>query len=72
MPKSKPRFDAAASITDEIVSIIDRGVLPWRKPWTVGGSAVPLRCASWSTIAAHLADNSIKYQFCRLCQRNFA
>ena len=43
MPKSKPRFDAAASITDEIVSIIDRGVLPWRKPWTVGGSAVPLR-----------------------------
>ena len=43
MPKSKPRFDAAASITDEIVSIIDRGVLPWRKPWTVGGSAVPLQ-----------------------------
>ncbi|MEM6275318.1 MAG: zincin-like metallopeptidase domain-containing protein [Pseudomonadota bacterium] len=43
MTKSKPRFDAAASITDELVRIIDRGVLPWRKPWTVGGSSVPLR-----------------------------
>ncbi|WP_127600575.1 ArdC family protein [Nitratireductor alexandrii] len=43
MAKSKFRFDAAASITDELVRIIDRGVLPWRKPWTVGGSSVPLR-----------------------------
>ena len=40
---SKPKFDAAASITNELIKIIDRGVLPWRKPWTVGGSAVPLR-----------------------------
>ncbi|MEY8829711.1 ArdC family protein [Sedimentitalea sp. XS_ASV28] len=44
MAKSaKPRFDAAASITDELINIIDRGVLPWRKPWRVGGSSVPLR-----------------------------
>jgi len=44
MAKStKPRFDAAASITDELIGIIDRGVLPWRKPWRVGGSSVPLR-----------------------------
>ena len=40
---SKPRFDAAASITDELISIIERGVLPWRQPWKVGDSAVPLR-----------------------------
>ncbi|MEC7760881.1 MAG: zincin-like metallopeptidase domain-containing protein [Pseudomonadota bacterium] len=40
---SKPKFDAAASITNELIKIIDRGVLPWRKPWTVGGSSVPLR-----------------------------
>ena len=40
---TKPRFDAAASITDELIHIIDRGVLPWRKPWRVGGSSVPLR-----------------------------
>ena len=44
MAKStKPKFDVAASITDELIAIIDRGVLPWRKPWTVGGSSVPLR-----------------------------
>jgi len=44
MAKSaKPKFDAAASITDELIGIIDRGVLPWRKPWRVGGSSVPLR-----------------------------
>jgi antirestriction protein ArdC len=40
---SKRKFDAAASITNELIDIIDRGVLPWRKPWTVGGSSVPLR-----------------------------
>ena len=44
MAKStKPGFDAAASITDELIGIIDRGVLPWRKPWCVGGSSRPLR-----------------------------
>lgn len=44
MAKSgKPKFDAAASITSELIDIIDRGVLPWRKPWNVGGSTVPLR-----------------------------
>jgi len=43
MAKSKPKFDAAASITKELIKIIDRGVLPWRKPWTAGGSSVPLR-----------------------------
>ena len=43
MAKPKPKFDAAASITNELIEIIDRGVLPWRKPWTVGGSSVPLR-----------------------------
>lgn len=43
MAKPRHKFDAAASITDELIKIIDRGVLPWRKPWTVGGSSVPLR-----------------------------
>lgn len=44
MAKSgKLKFDAAASITNELIDIIDRGVLPWRKPWRVGGSTVPLR-----------------------------
>ena len=40
---SKPKFDAAASITNELIEIINRGVMPWRKPWRAGGSSVPLR-----------------------------
>ena len=38
-----PKFDASEVITNEIIRIIERGVLPWRKPWTAGGSTKPLR-----------------------------
>jgi antirestriction protein ArdC len=38
-----PKFDASEAITNELIRIIERGVLPWRKPWTAGGSARPLR-----------------------------
>ena len=37
------KFDASKAITNELIRIIERGVLPWRKPWTAGGSARPLR-----------------------------
>ena len=37
------KFDASEAITNELIRIIERGVLPWRKPWTAGGSARPLR-----------------------------
>lgn len=37
------KFDASDAITNELIRIIERGVLPWRKPWTAGGSARPLR-----------------------------
>jgi hypothetical protein len=37
------KFDAPDAITNELIRIIERGVLPWRKPWTAGGSARPLR-----------------------------
>lgn len=44
MAKSaKPRFDASDAITNELIRIIERGVLPWRKPWTAGASTRPLR-----------------------------
>ena len=48
MAKSKPKFDAAASITNELIRIIERGVLAWRKPWTAGGSSRPLRMCNCS------------------------
>ena len=37
------KFDASEAITNELIRFIERGVLPWRKPWTAGGSARPLR-----------------------------
>ena len=37
------RFDASEAITNELIRVIERGVLPWRKPWTAGGSTRPLR-----------------------------
>jgi len=37
------KFDASEVITNELIRIIERGVLPWRKPWTAGGSTRPLR-----------------------------
>jgi len=38
-----PKFDASEVITFELIRIIERGILPWRKPWTAGGSSRPLR-----------------------------
>ena len=40
---STSKFDASEAITNELIRIIERGVFPWRKPWTAGGSARPLR-----------------------------
>ena len=40
---SKPKFDAAQAITDDLIRVIERGTLPWRKPWRGGGDATPLR-----------------------------
>lgn len=37
------KFDASEAITNELIRIIERGVLPWRKPWTAGASTRPLR-----------------------------
>lgn len=41
--RAKQRFDAAQSITNELIKIIERGTLPWRKPWRGGGTVLPLR-----------------------------
>lgn len=36
-------FDPAAAITNDLIAIIERGTLPWRKPWKGGAAPVPLR-----------------------------
>lgn len=40
---AKTKFDPAKAITQELIAILEKGTLPWRKPWTVPGSACPLR-----------------------------
>lgn len=39
----KPNFDAAAVITHDLIRILERGVMPWRKPWRGVASSAPLR-----------------------------
>lgn len=44
MPKrTKQKFDAAQSVTDDLIRVIERGVLPWRQPWRGPASQTPLR-----------------------------
>jgi antirestriction protein ArdC len=40
-----PKFDIHANITTQIISAIEEGCPPWRKPWTGGdtGTSLPLR-----------------------------
>jgi len=40
---AKPKFDPAQAITNELISILERGTMPWRKPWKAGASTCPLR-----------------------------
>ena len=40
---TKERFDPAQAITDEIVALLEKGTLPWRRPWRIAGGGVPLR-----------------------------
>lgn len=37
------KFDAAQSITDELIALLSKGTLPWRRPWRVPGARLPLR-----------------------------
>ena len=40
---TQPKADAAQLITDEIVALLERGTLPWRRPWRMAGGGVALR-----------------------------
>jgi antirestriction protein ArdC len=30
-------MDVYAIVTDKIINLLEQGVVPWRRPWTVGG-----------------------------------
>ena len=41
--KQKPKRDIAAEITARMIKAIEAGTPPWKRPWTKGGAAFPLR-----------------------------
>lgn len=43
MERTTEKLDAAQAITDEIVALLEKGTMPWRRPWTIAGGGVPLR-----------------------------
>ena len=40
------RVDVYQIITDRLIEIMEKGVIPWRKPWNSGGEAGPLNLIS--------------------------
>ena len=40
---NKPKFDAAQAITNELIACLERGTMPWRRPWNAAPSPQPLR-----------------------------
>lgn len=38
---NQPKPDAAQLITDEIVALLEKGTLPWRRPWAVSVGCAP-------------------------------
>ncbi|PZX14227.1 antirestriction protein ArdC [Palleronia aestuarii] len=40
---TKQKFDPAAEITQEIIALLEKGTMPWRRPWKIAGGGVPLR-----------------------------
>ena len=43
MARTSEKFDAAQAITDEIITLLETGTMPWRRPWKIAGGGVPLR-----------------------------
>ena len=43
MARSTEKFDAAQAITDEMIALLEKGTMPWRRPWKIAGGGVPLR-----------------------------
>ncbi|MDO5757326.1 MAG: zincin-like metallopeptidase domain-containing protein [Rhodobacterales bacterium] len=43
MARTSEKFDAAQAITDEIIGLLEKGTVPWRRPWKIAGGGVPLR-----------------------------
>ncbi len=40
---TKQKMDVAADVTNEIIALLEKGTMPWRRPWKIAGGGVPLR-----------------------------
>ncbi|WP_375262512.1 ArdC family protein [Palleronia sp.] len=40
---AKQKLDPAQEITNEIIGLLEKGTMPWRRPWKIAGGGVPLR-----------------------------
>ena len=40
---TKEKLDPAQEITSEIVALLEKGTMPWRRPWKIAAGGVPLR-----------------------------
>ena len=40
---TRQKFDVAQEITNEIIALLEKGTMPWRRPWKISGGGVPLR-----------------------------
>ena len=40
---TKQKLDPAQEITNEIIGLLEKGTMPWRRPWKIAGGGVPLR-----------------------------
>ncbi len=40
---TKEKLDPAQEITSEIVALLEKGTMPWRRPWKIAAGGVPMR-----------------------------
>ena len=50
------KFDVYSHVTEQIITQIEAGTPPWRKPWTGGAAGTALPMYGWSEASA--ANNS--------------
>lgn len=61
MQKEQQRFDIYEHVTKTIISLLEQGTIPWRKPWITAGPPRNLLTRHWYTGINHLLLNALPY-----------
>ena len=59
--QQESRFDIYEHVTRTIISILEQGTIPWRKPWITTGPPRNLLTRHWYTGINHLLLNALPY-----------